>query len=150
MLHLFEGNRVYTVPEIDMLLQRATGGFTIVDSLPLASKADPACVYYVKKTVTDNATNEDKHVLVPYVIGKAPDSGTEDVWYTTGIEKGSISYEELANIPTINGIQFKGDLNKITASKSVEEGGYGMTITDTEIEDMCKQLDEGTVSVGSN
>ena len=105
-LNVMGGQRVYTVPEIDMMMKKMAG-FTIVDKLPAIASANPTLVYY-KKTKdkvrditgyanpddpTDIAEEEDaihtepvyteRPALIPYIIGNDAVTG-DKVWYTTG------------------------------------------------------------------
>lgn len=118
MLNVLGGNKVYTVPEIDNLLNKITG-FEIVSKLPYLAEANTKTVYYKKTTGSavigyivpggsiDDMVDEidDTHVepvyasvLVPYIKGF--DTSDNPCWYTTGslTISDTLSEEEVIKI----------------------------------------------------
>lgn len=103
-LNVLGGLKVYTVQEIDTIIQHAGASFEIVDKLPTLAAAVSNCVYYKKsnKKITDiwwsnpddptdiadeqdtvhtEQHSEERQVLIPYIKGI---KDGEDCWYTTG------------------------------------------------------------------
>lgn len=113
-LNIVGNNKVYTVKEIDALLDR-TSGFVVVNTLPPIIDAKANLIYYKKakdtiKDVTGYANPNDmsdvseekdsrhtqviyteRPALIPYIIGIDSTTGNK-VWYTTGT---SIKHEPL-------------------------------------------------------
>ena len=113
-LNIMGNNKVYTVKEIDALLDR-TSGFVVVNTLPPIVDAKANLIYYKKakdtiKDVTGYANPNDmsdiseekdsshtqviyteRPALIPYIIGIDSTTGNK-VWYTTGT---SIKHEPL-------------------------------------------------------
>ena len=118
MLNVLGGNKVYTVPETDNLLDGKTN-FETVSKLPPLAEADVKTVYY-KKTADKDITGyvipggsiddivdeaDSTHtepvttpVLVPYV--KSFDANNNPCWYTTGSNtvNNTLSEEEVLKI----------------------------------------------------
>lgn len=109
MLNVLGGVKVYTVPEIDMLIKSANG-YTVVDKLPTLSSANTGLVYYKKSTsviselkgykregdsddtefIKEEIDEDEGYtvpvytklpVLIPYIVGH--DEKGRKMWYTT-------------------------------------------------------------------
>lgn len=167
MLRLLGEAKVYTVPEIDAIIRKRTG-FQIVNALPDIRLASDRIVYFVRTGETAPGWNDEMYpVLQPYVVGyedaggggccccDCPPSccGGDDkpsaarVWYTTGIPNSAISFEQLRDLPSINGEFFLGDMDEAKARAAVssngKEGGYNLSIPDADITEAVRQALEG-------
>lgn len=167
MIRLLGEAKVYTVPEIDAIIRKRTG-FQIVNALPDIRLANDRIVYFVRTGETAPGWNDEMYpVLQPYVVGyddaggggccccDCPPSccggegtsGGERVWYTTGIPNSAISFEQLRDLPSINGELFIGDMDEAKAraavSSSGKEGGYNLSIPDADITEVVRAALEG-------
>lgn len=126
MLNVLGGVKIYTAPEVDKLIGKASGHAIVVSLPPLAS-AMVGTVYYKKTAVTKKelkgyrkasdtegdytsdlrASPEGEYtvavydrysMLVPYIVGT--DSSGNRAWYTTGTldSSGPITEEEVLQI----------------------------------------------------
>ena len=136
MLTLMGNTKVLTAKEVVNLFNTVSaGGFKVVDSLPELTVAKKGVTYYrrTNEKYIDDAGKE-RAVLVPYVLGDDPDTG-DLCWYTSGA--GTFNYENMRNLPSINGEKFLRDMDEAKARAEVSEdgasGGYGLSIMDDEI-----------------
>lgn len=136
MLNMLGGIKIYTVPDVDLLIKNATG-FAIVDTLPDPIEDAKANLAYYKRV-----QGTDKNILVPYLVGEHPET-KELVWYTTGIAKNAVEYDQLDKRPTINGEVFTGNMDEDKAraevSRDGESGGYDLSIHDEDIIDIMQE-----------
>lgn len=148
MLNMLGQHKIYTVPEIDVLLRKASG-FTIVDTLPDISLANDKLVYYKRQFDEDGnlkkveVEGEERPVLIPYLVGYDID-GTTKVWYTSG-GAGVSDYEKLSNLPSINGVTFLKDMDEDKARAPTnpenpeDPSGYDLSLHDEDILDILAQ-----------
>lgn len=141
MLNLLGKTRVMTAKEVVNLFNTvSSNGFKVVDELPSLATAQRGVTYY--KRSSDKYIDEDgdeRSVYVPYVLGDDPSTG-DTVWYTSGA--GTFNYNNLRNLPSINGEKILGDMDAEKAAAAVSadgvSGGYDMVISDDEIAEIVK------------
>lgn len=117
MINILGGNQVYTVSEVNELLDNVDG-FLVVDTLPSVSNAKENIIYFL---VTGDSVTNDADKTIPVVIPYIINNGN---WHVAS----DINYTNLKNIPTINGKKITGDINKETATKT-----YDMVISEESI-----------------
>lgn len=139
MLTLMGNTKVLTAKEVVSLFNTVSaGGFQVVDNLPELSVARKGVTYYKRTSdrYVDDAGKE-RAVLVPYVLGDDPTTG-EPCWYTSGA--GTFNYENMKNLPSINGEKFLRNMDEDKARAPVSadgaSGGYGLSLSDEEIEEI--------------
>lgn len=117
MINMLGGNQVYTVSEVNELLDNMYG-FLVADTLPSVSNAKENIIYFlVTGDSVTNDTGKTIPVVTPYVIHNGN-------WQVAS----DINYTNLKNIPTINGKKITGDINKETATNT-----YDMVISEESI-----------------
>ena len=134
MITLLGKDKVYTVPEVRFLVANAKY-FEIVDTLPSVTIAKDNWVYWLRtgKTYQDKNGNV-RPVVMPYIKGHDSKSNAP-VWYTTG--ESIYSYDDLNNLPSINGEVFINNMDEAKARAAVSSdgmsGGYDLSIHDDDI-----------------
>lgn len=142
MIKLLGSVTIYTVPEVNAIIDKRTSNFRIVDKLPDITLADKRTVYYVRtgSTVTDDNGNTWPEVKA-FIVGTDKDDESRAAWYTPGV--GVTDYTKLKNLPTVNGEVFQSDMDEDKARGSVSDdgisGGYDLSIHDEDIIECVKE-----------
>ena len=120
MINVAGGRKIYTVEEIDKIIETQASTFAIVDELPAIAEADEKTVYYLKSkdnaieiTGYKNPNNPSdvsevkdlnhteavtitKPRLVPYIIGV--DQSNHKAWFTAGSSMRPLTAQEVIDI----------------------------------------------------